>query len=77
MEKFVAFGLYRKNELGGHQPAQLPPKQGSEVYLAADVDALLPLLQKIVAHQPGTFWSLTDEIEIHDAAEKAIGLMVR
>jgi hypothetical protein len=61
MEKFVAFGLYRKNELGGHQPAQLPPPQGSEVYLASDVETLIELVREVIKedigqHIMGTDW---------------------
>jgi hypothetical protein len=45
MEKYIAFGLYRKNELGGHQEAlDVTPGVAKDVYMASDVDALLQKL---------------------------------
>ena len=41
MQKYIAFGLYRKNEAGGHQEVKSGPREGSEVYLAEDVQATL------------------------------------
>lgn len=39
MEKYIAFGLYHKNEHGGHQEA-MEPGIAKPVYLAKDVAAL-------------------------------------
>lgn len=75
MEKLIAFDLYRVNEHGGHTMAFRKPVVGDEVYLAADVEALRPLLEEIAAYEPGTFWGLTDEIKINNAAKKALALM--
>lgn len=47
MDKYIAFGLYRKNEQGGHQEIS-KPREGEHVYLASDVDALLKALREIV-----------------------------
>jgi hypothetical protein len=45
MFKYIAFDLYKTNEKGGHQPAiAMAGVQSREVYLAADVDALLQKL---------------------------------
>lgn len=43
MEKYIAFGLYRKNPLGGHQEIS-KRREGEHVYLASDVEALLKKL---------------------------------
>ena len=40
MEKYIAFGLYQKNEQGAFQPAGKPSLQ-QDVYLASDVQAAL------------------------------------
>lgn len=41
MERYIAFGLYQKNDQGGHQLAIDGGIHGEAVYLAAQVDALL------------------------------------
>lgn len=41
MGKYIAFGLYQKNEQGGHVAARPIARGGDAVYLAADVDTLL------------------------------------
>jgi hypothetical protein len=45
MEKFIAFGLYRKNEHGAHQEA-MEPGEAKPVYLVKDVDARVAELEK-------------------------------
>lgn len=44
VKKYIAFGLYQKNELGGHQEA-MEPGEAKSVYLASDVDARIKELQ--------------------------------
>jgi hypothetical protein len=77
MKTYIAFGLYRKNELGGHQEAIGPgdPKAGvaKDVYLASDVDGRIAALEKALrlclsAHDsPDVLW-----IEAVEAANKAL-----
>jgi hypothetical protein len=46
MFKYIAFDLYKTNELGAHQPAAVMAGQKSrEVYLAADADARIEKLE--------------------------------
>jgi len=45
MQKYVAFNLYAKNDLGGCQPAGADGEM-REVYLAADVDAQIANLRE-------------------------------
>lgn len=41
MNKYIAFDLYRKNELGGNQPAFKHRPDGVNVLLVADIETLL------------------------------------
>lgn len=74
MDKYIAFNLYRKNELGGHVAAN---ETQQDVYLATDVEALRPFLEEIASFEPGTLWRLVDEIKINNAAKQALALMVK
>lgn len=47
MQKYIAFGLYQKNELGGHAAVRSVLTGGDEVYLATDVEPLTALLDKL------------------------------
>lgn len=48
MEKYIAFGLYRKNAQGGHQPTLGNDVHGVQVYLADQVDARLAEAERIL-----------------------------
>lgn len=47
MEKYIAFGLYRKNEHGGHTEIS-KPREGEHVYLAADVQRAHGILRNVL-----------------------------
>jgi hypothetical protein len=47
MQKYIAFGLYSKNEQGAFQPAGEATLQ-QDVYLAKDVDALTGLVREML-----------------------------
>lgn len=75
MEKYIAFGLYRKNEHGGHQEA-MEPGEAKQVYLAADVDKLRELLSRAVE----LFQDECDAVSEPDSyrwLQEALRLMVR
>ena len=52
MQKYIAFGLYRKNEAGGHQEVSAP-RQGAHVYLAEDVDRAVAGLKQWLSDNRG------------------------
>lgn len=67
MEKYIAFGLYAKNEHGAFQPAGEPSLQ-QDVYLAADVDNLQQVL--------GDLLRASENVVLNDGDEGADGLLV-
>lgn len=76
MEKYIAFGLYQKNELGGHQEAIGPndPKAGEAkaVYLADDVHSLLTMLRGEIVSQSGLRTPDQDWSAAMDAIDKSL-----
>jgi hypothetical protein len=60
MFKYIAFDLYKTNELGAYQPAVVMAGQKSrEVYLATDVHALLERVRDAIKGDEG---SVLDEL---------------
>lgn len=47
MQKYIAFNLYQRNDLGGCQPTA-PLTEARDVYLASEVDARLSELEKVL-----------------------------
>lgn len=55
MEKLIAFDLYRRNDAGGHVPADRISLAGHEVYRASDVEPLLQVVRQMLeAHDTGS-----------------------
>lgn len=79
MEKYIAFGLYQKNDVGGHQPVRATFMLGDEVYLAADTDKLVQALHQIRngcvddGDEANETFRLAPQ-ELRAIAEKALGL---
>lgn len=74
MEKYIAFGLYRKNEHGGHQEA-MEPGEAKPVYLAKDVDALLHELRDLIQRCAGGHGASDHVCYRRDLCDKALALM--
>jgi hypothetical protein len=64
MDKYIAFNVYRKNEQGGHQPANANGDP-QEVYLAKDVHELLERCRDNLyhPHEPEMIRKLEAEID--------------
>jgi hypothetical protein len=69
MKKLTAFNLYQRNEKGGyHDAPESDPGRGVAVYLAADVDARIAELHRIVA----TLWNDVDPADYEDIRESVL-----
>jgi hypothetical protein len=73
MEKYIAFGLYRKNEQGAFQPAGAPSLQ-QDVYLASDVDKLIQAARATLCEQRREF--ARGDVADLDALEDALGSLM-
>jgi hypothetical protein len=58
MQKYIAFGLYNRNEHGAYQES-MEPGEPKPVYLAADVHALLTRVRDAIQGDEG---SVLDEL---------------